>query len=417
MKLVLAEIITIGDEILYGQITDTNSQWISAELDKAGIKTIRKVSIGDQKSEILSAIEEAQTRADIILITGGLGPTKDDITKKTFAEYFGVEMFQDKSVLENIEGLFKARGREINELNQQQAFVPKNARVIMNLVGTAPGMWFEQNGKVMVSMPGVPSEMKKMMSEQIIPSLQEKFETPFILHKMIKTIGIGESKLAPMIEHWEDNLPDHIKLAYLPRMGQVRLRLTAFGTDKQKLDIEIGEQIKKVVPIIGKYIYGFDEEEVEHTIGRLLLQKKQTLATAESCTGGLLADKITDIPGCSAYFKGGIVAYSNEVKMSQLGVLEETLKAHGAVSEQTAMEMAKNVREKYNADYGISTTGIAGPDGGVPGKPVGTIYIGYSDQKETFAKLLNLTQDRHININFTYNAILNLLRKKLMEID
>ncbi|MBX2842172.1 MAG: competence/damage-inducible protein A [Flammeovirgaceae bacterium] len=417
MKHVLAEIITIGDEILYGQITDTNSQWISAELDKAGIRTKRKVSIGDQKPEILSAIEEAQTRADIILITGGLGPTKDDITKKTFAEYFGVEMYQDKSVLENIENLFKSRGRELNELNQQQASVPKNARVIMNLVGTAPGMWFEKKGKVLVSMPGVPSEMKKMMSEQIIPLLQERFDTPFILHKMIKTIGIGESKLAPIIADWEDNLPEHIKLAYLPRMGQVRLRLTAFGTNKEKLILDIAKQIEKVFPIIDKYVYGFDNEEVEHTIGNLLLQKKQTLATAESCTGGLLADKITDIPGCSAYFKGGIVAYSNDIKVSQLGVSAATLEVHGAVSEQTAMEMAENVRKRYNADYGISTTGIAGPDGGVPGKPVGTIYIGYSDKNETFAKLLQLTKDRHININFTYNAILNLLRKKLMEIE
>lgn len=416
MKAVKAEIITIGDEILYGQIVDTNSQWLSAELDKAGIRTNRKIAISDTREEILAALSESASRADIIITTGGLGPTKDDITKHTFAEYFGVEETYREEVIDNITVLLQSRGRELNELNKTQAYVPENGEVITNTIGTAPGMWFEKEGKIFVSMPGVPHEMKKMMAEVAIPRMQEVFHTPNIYHKMVKTIAVAEAKLAHILEDWENNLPEQIKLAYLPRLGQVRLRLTAEGMDLDELKRLVDLEIEKLQPLIGKYIYAYDEEEVEHTVGKLLKAKGKKMASAESCTGGLIADKITDISGCSEYFTGGIVAYSNDVKQQQLGVKEETLKAHGAVSEQTAMEMAENVRIKYGADFGIATTGIAGPNGATPNKPVGTIWIGYSDEKETIAKHYQLTHNRMLNINFTYNLAMNLLRRKLLEV-
>lgn len=412
---IYADIITIGDEILYGQIVDTNSQWLSAELDKAGIKVRRKLSIGDTREEILTALQEGKENASIIITTGGLGPTKDDLTKKLFAEFFGTEITHRQEVLENIKALFSSRKLLLNDLNKQQALVPSNGEVLMNTVGTAPGMWFHEEGKVYISMPGVPHEMKKMMGEVAIPKLQETFRTPSIVHRMVKTIGIAEAVLAERLETWENELPEVIKLAYLPRLGQVRMRLTAVGYDKIALHTQIEEQISKLQPLIGEYIYAYDSEEVEHTIGKLLLAKGYTLSTAESCTGGLIANKITDIAGCSAYFLGGIVAYSNQVKASQLGVKQDTLESHGAVSEQTAMEMAANVREKYGTDFGIATTGIAGPGGATPNKPVGTIWIGYSDSEQTYAKHYHLTKDRMMNVNFTYNLAMNLLRRELLK--
>ncbi|MBT33416.1 MAG: competence/damage-inducible protein A [Thalassobius sp.] len=414
MENIYAEIITIGDEILYGQITDTNSQWISSELDKIGIRIIRKVSVGDVREEIEKSFKEAESRADIIIITGGLGPTKDDITKKTIADYVNASLIMNEDVLENIRNIFDKKNREVNELNRGQALVPDNATVLMNPVGTAPGMWIEHNNKVFISLPGVPHEMKRILTDSGLPKLREKYKTPFIYHKMIKTIGIGESILAPKIEEWEDSLPENIKLAYLPRAGQVRLRLTGTSIDKEEIIKSVEDKALELNKYIPEYIYAFDDEEIEVTIGKLLKEKHLTLATAESCTGGRVADKITDIPGCSAYYMGGIVSYSNAVKMSQLGVEESTLKEHGAVSEQTAREMAENVRVKYGADFGISTTGIAGPEGGVPGKPVGTIYIALASAEETQVRLLNLDTERLINIQRTYSAVLGMLRQKLM---
>ncbi|UZR94476.1 competence/damage-inducible protein A [Chondrinema litorale] len=414
MENIYAEIITIGDEILYGQITDTNSQWISSELDKIGIRIIRKVSVGDVREEIEKSFKEAEARADIIIITGGLGPTKDDITKKTIANYVNAGMIMNEDVLENIRNIFDKKNREVNKLNRGQALVPDKATVLMNPVGTAPGMWIEHNNKVFISLPGVPHEMKRILTDSGLPKLREKYKTPFIYHKMIKTIGIGESLLAPKIEAWEDSLPENIKLAYLPRAGQVRLRLTGTSMNKEQIIDDVEKVALELNKYIKEFIYAFDDEEIEVTIGRLLKEKQLTLATAESCTGGRVADKITDIPGCSAYYMGGIVSYSNAVKMSQLGVKESTLKEYGAVSEQTAREMAENVRVKYGADFGISTTGIAGPDGGVPGKPVGTIYIALASPDETQVKLLNLDTERLINIQRTYSAVLEILRQKLM---
>ncbi|MEM1137910.1 MAG: competence/damage-inducible protein A [Bacteroidota bacterium] len=413
MKDIYAEIITIGDEILYGQITDTNSQWIGKELSKIGIKIIRKTSVGDYKEEIVSALNQALERATIILMTGGLGPTKDDITKKTIAEYVGASLVLDEGVLENIKNIFKSRNRKMNDLNKSQAYIPENSTALKNSSGTAPGMWIDYHNKILISLPGVPHEMKNIMLKYALPKLNSAFDTPYIYHKMIKTIGIGESRIAPMIEHWENHLPDYIKLAYLPRLGQVRLRITGVGA-KEQIISEVEAQTKTLAKIIEKYIYAFDDEEVEVTVGKLLKKKKLTLATAESCTGGRVADKITDIPGCSLYFKGGIIAYSNEVKTSQLGVQETTLEKFGAVSETTAKEMAEQVRIKYSVDFGISTTGVAGPDGGTPKKPIGTVYIGVSSAKETTVKLLNLSEDRMVNIQLTYIAVLDLLRQQLL---
>jgi nicotinamide-nucleotide amidase len=413
MKQVLAEIITIGDEILYGQITDTNSQWMSAELDKIGVRTFRKTSIGDSKEAILNALQAAEAVADIILMTGGLGPTKDDITKHTLAEYFGTELVFNQSVLDNITRLFSARGREVTPTNRQQAYIPANCKVLPNLIGTAPAMWFERNGKVFVSLPGVPYEMKKLMKETVLPMLQTQFETPHIIHRMIKTINIPESTLSDLIEEWELSLPPHLKLAYLPRMGQVRLRLTGTGTDKEALLADIDRETAKVVALIGKHFYGYDDDEIETIVAKLLLEQGKTIATAESCTGGYIAHQFTQHAGASRYFVGGIVAYSNELKISQLGVLPETLAAYGAVSEATVRQMAENVRVRYGASIGIATTGIAGPDGGTPEKPVGTVWIGYADGTQVIAQKLALAQERSLNISLTCNAILDLVRKQL----
>jgi nicotinamide-nucleotide amidase len=413
---ILAEIITIGDEILFGQITDTNSQWMSAELDKAGIRVVRKSSVGDQREAIIDAIAAAEAVADVVLITGGLGPTKDDITKHTLCEYFGGKLIFNQEVLDNLKLLFSARGRKVTPTNEQQAYVPDCCQVVPNPVGTAPGMWFSRSGKVFVSMPGVPYEMKKMMSEQVIPRLQAQFKTPHIIHRMIKTINVPESTLSDLIEPWELALPPHIKLAYLPRMGQVRLRLTGTGTQREILNREIDEQIASVMPIISKYVYGMDDDEIEGVVGLLLTKHGLSVATAESCTGGFVAHQLTQVPGSSRYFYGSVVAYSNDVKMKLLGVQESTLARYGAVSEQVACEMAEGARKQLGTSIGISTTGVAGPDGGSPEKPVGTVWIAYSDEKQTLARKLSLTKERTLNIQLTCNALLNWLRHQVSEV-
>lgn len=413
MNTTFAEIITIGDEILYGQITDTNSQWISHELDKIGIKTIRKSSIGDDESQILGILEEASKRANLILITGGLGPTKDDITKKTLAKFFGAQLVIHEPALQKIEEFFKKRDMPMLETNRQQAAIPDNATYITNRTGTAPGMWFEHQGKVFVSMPGVPREMKVLMEEEVLPRTQNFFHTPVIFHRIIKTFGKGESHLADIIEDWEDHLPENIKLAYLPNYGHVRLRLTGVGQDETTLKQQVLAEEEKVKPLIQKYIYGYDNETLEENIGKLLVEKGKTVATAESCTGGYLAHLFTKVPGSSRYLMGGIVAYSNEIKMNRLGVKEETLKTHGAVSEATIREMAENARVKFNADIGVASSGVAGPGGGSEEKPVGTVWIAYADENGTYSKKLMLTPSRQLNIELTASIILDLIRKKL----
>jgi nicotinamide-nucleotide amidase len=413
MHTVLAELLTIGDEILYGQIVDTNSQWMSVELSNAGIRVIRKTTVGDVENEILTAFAEAEKRADIILITGGLGPTSDDLTKPCLAKYFNCELKIHEEALAEVTEFFKSRGRELTEVNRQQAALPVCCEKVTNKMGTAAGMWFERNGKVFVSMPGVPHEMKRMMTDIVVPKLLQRFQTPVIHHKIIRTAGVGESILAEKIEEWEKSLPAHIKLAYLPSLNEVKLRLTSIGNSKSILENETEELVVKLRERIGQFIYGYGEDPLEVVIGNTLKAKKLTLAVAESCTGGYLSHLITTVPGSSEYFLGSLIPYSYDIKMQQLGVNPETLEKHGAVSEATIMEMADLVRTKFNTDIGVATSGVAGPGGGTSEKPVGTVWIAYSDKHQTVTRKLQLSKDRLINIKVASVAVLNLIRLSL----
>ncbi len=410
MQLVKAEILAIGDELLYGQIMDTNSHWISQELDLMGVKVVRKTTVGDNRTDILTAFAEAEKRADLILITGGLGPTQDDLTKPLLAEYFGCEIKEVPEAVEAVTKFFRRRGREITPLNILQGHLPTCCTYVPNEIGTAPGMWFEQNGTYWMSMPGVPYEMKKLMKDFVLPKLPHIFQLPVIYHKVIKTVGIGESWLADLIKDWENELPDHIRLAYLPSPGHVKLRLTAFGTERKVLEQEVAKQIDLVMPLIQNYVYGYDEETLESAIGKLLKNAGKTLALAESCTGGYISHLVTSIPGSSNYFQGSVVPYHNEFKENILGVKTETLKSYGAVSEETVREMADGVRKLFGADFGLASSGIAGPDGGSPEKPVGTVWISCVGEGLSEARKLQLTQDRMLNIQLTGVAVLNLLR-------
>ena len=405
-----AEIISIGDELLYGQTLDTNAHWISHKLDEYNIKVFQRTTIGDDADQILNAFATAAERVDIVLITGGLGPTKDDLTKPLLAKYFGVGMVHHEEVLRDITLLFAKASREVTALNAQQADLPANCEKITNPVGTAPGMWFYENNTVFVAMPGVPYEMKSIMTQGILPKLHEMFSKGVLHHHIIKTIGITESSLSDLIEDWELNLPKHIKLAYLPTKGQVKLRMTGSGDDLNTLKQEIDILQMAIMPKIAKYVYGFGVDSLEGVIGQLLNKNNLTLATAESCTGGYLAHMITSVPGSSRYFKGSVIAYSNEVKIAQLGVSAEDLKQHGAVSEEVAKAMAEGVRKELNADIAIATTGIAGPDGGTVEKPVGTVWIAYSDKYKTLAKKFNFSRDRTFIVHWSALAALNMIR-------
>jgi nicotinamide-nucleotide amidase len=410
-----AEIITIGDEILFGQITDTNTQWIGTQLTDIGIRPVRKTSVGDNRTDILDAFTQASKRVNVIIVTGGLGPTRDDITKHTFCEYFGTELEINQEALALVTEFFAKRGRTMTELNIQQAALPKNCTYIPNLWGTAPGMWFEKDDVIYVSLPGVPYEMKSLMEFEILPRMKARFSTNIIQHKSVRTIGIGESFLAEKIAPWEDGLPEHIKLAYLPHFGQVRLRLTGTGTDQALLDQQLQEQVALLLPMIEDHVFGYDKDELETVIGSLLMNGGATVSTAESCTGGFVANQITSVPGSSRYYEGSVVSYSNEVKINVLGVSQETLAVFGAVSEQTAREMAEGARKLLNTTFAISTTGIAGPDGGTPEKPVGTVWIACATPDETFTQLLTLRNNRKINIELTSSYALNLLRKTILK--
>jgi len=415
MQHIHAEIITIGDEILYGQITDTNSQMIATELDKIGIRVVRRTAVGDTQTAIINALEVALQIADIVIFTGGLGPTKDDITKTTLCEFFDAKLIQQPEILAHIENLFAQKGRVLNDLNRQQARFPDKAEMIWNPIGTAPGMWFTQEDKVIISMPGVPREMQCMMTETIAPKLQETFHTPFIYHKIIRTINLPESILAEKIATWEDNLPNHIKLAYLPRMGQVRMRLTATGENMAQIQAETHTEIDKVLPLIKPHVFGFDNEEIEEVTGRELAERGLTIASAESCTGGLVAHHLTKIAGASRYFVGGIVAYDNRIKIRKLDIPEKLIRKYGAVSQEIVSLMAENIRKKYGTYLGVATSGIAGPDGGTPDKPVGTIWIAVSCESKTFSQKLQLTTDRTLNMQLTVNYLLNKVRQMAIE--
>jgi len=410
----LAEIITIGDELLIGQVIDTNSAWMAEQLNLVGIKVHQITSISDDQQHILTTLQEASRRAGLILVTGGLGPTKDDITKQTLCNYFDTSLVFSEDAYRNVEKLFSARGVAVTELNRLQAMVPANCTVIPNRNGTAPCMWFEKEGCIYVSMPGVPFEMKAILEEEIIPRLMNKLNQ-VILHRTILTEGVGESFLAAQIEAWENSLPPFIKLAYLPQPGMVRLRLTACGTDRAILQEAIKKAEADLYPYAGKYIFGFDNDTMESVVGDLLRSKAMTLATAESCTGGNIAQLITSIAGSSDYFKGSVVAYANEIKEQLLGVPHETLIAHGAVSEQTVLLMAGGARKRFGTDYAIAVSGIAGPGGGTAEKPVGTTWIAIATPTETVARKFLFGDHRGRNIRKASLAALNMLRAKLAE--
>jgi len=417
MKRVLVELITIGDEILYGQTLDTNAHWMSGELDKIGAKVIRRTTCGDVEEEILDAFKEAEYRADIILITGGLGPTNDDLTKPCLAKYFDCDIIMNKQALSELEQYMVSRGRELNKLTRLQAALPEKCEMISNERGTACGMWFNKSGKVFCSMPGVPHEMKFMMIEKVIPRIKIDFELPIIYHKIVRLAGIGESWLAEKIEDWENALPENVKLAYLPTFGDLKLRLTANGDSLDQMKKQVDELIKQVLPLVNNYVYGYDDEALEMVIGRLLKTKKQKLALAESCTGGYVSHRITSVPGSSDYFNAAIVPYQNDLKIEHLGVRKETIEKYGAVSEETVIEMAQNVKKKFNADYGLASSGIAGPGGGTPEKPVGLIWIACAWGDDVKTRQLNLTKDRKINIRITSVALLTLLHERLVQND
>jgi nicotinamide-nucleotide amidase len=410
----LAEIITIGDELLFGQVIDTNSAWMAEQLNVIGIKVHQITSISDDQQHILTTLKEASERAQLILITGGLGPTKDDITKQTLCKYFDTSLVFSETAYTNVEKLFSARGVTVTELNRLQAMVPANCRVVPNPNGTAPCMWFEKNGCIYISMPGVPFEMKAIMEQEIIPQLLNKLNR-VIIHRTILTEGVGESHLASLIEPWEDSLPSFVKLAYLPQPGMVRLRLTAYGTDRKVLQDTVDKAEKELYPYAGNFIFGFDNDTMESVVGQLLLSKRMTLATAESCTGGNIAQLITSIAGSSDYFKGSIVAYSNEIKEQFLGVPHKVIEEHGAVSEQTVIAMAEGIRTRFVTDYAISVSGIAGPGGGTAEKPVGTTWIAIATPTETIARKFLLGDHRGRNIRKASMAALNMLRGKLAE--
>ncbi len=410
MTTIKAAIVTIGDEILYGQIVDTNSQWMANELTKLSIKVVRTYSIADTEEEITNILNETLKIADIILITGGLGPTKDDVTKKTLCKFFNDSLIINQTAEAHVRNIFESRGLPFTEINRQQAAIPSQCVYLHNAAGTAPGMWFNHDGRVIVSMAGVPWEMKYLMNHEVLPKLKTHFNTQEIVHRFIKTVGIGESFLSEKIAHWEDALPENIKLAYLPAIAEVKLRLTGFGDD---VDAELDSQVAKVLPIIREFVYAIEDIELEEAIGKTLIENNETLSTAESCTGGNIAHLITKIAGSSAYFLGSVVSYANSAKLDILKVKSETLSNFGAVSEQTVIEMALGVQKLTGATYGISTSGIAGPGGGTPDKPVGTIWMAVTNGTETVTKKLSLGKDRISNINYTSKAALNLLRLQL----
>ncbi|WP_345947885.1 competence/damage-inducible protein A [Mucilaginibacter sp. PAMB04274] len=409
----LAEIITIGDEILIGQIVDTNSAWMAQQLNAIGVRIKQISSVSDDRQHILTALAEAQQRADIVLITGGLGPTKDDITKKTLADYFGVGFVENAEALANVERIFAKYNRPLLEVNRQQAMVPANCEVLNNQNGTAPGMWFNHNGKIFVSMPGVPHEMMYMVEEQVIPKLKATFKLPVIIHKTILTVGEGESFLAERITDIEEALPPYIKLAYLPKLGQVRLRLSGYADDEAILQQEIDTLAAHLTDRLGSVVAAQEDIALEKAIMNKLEQLGQTISLAESCTGGYLSHLFTQHPGSSKTFLGGAVSYSNQLKESILGVTEDNLRQYGAVSEQTATQMVEGALRNFKSDYAIAVTGIAGPDGGTPEKPVGTVWIGVAGKGNIVVKRFVFGNKRRQNIERTAITALGMLNTLL----
>lgn len=408
-----ADIITIGDEILIGQIVDTNSAWMAQRLGEIGATVRRKYSIGDRREEIVSAVEESLAASDAVLITGGLGPTKDDITKRVLAELFHSTLVRHQPTYERVERMMTARGIEFNALNQSQALVPECCTVLTNHKGTAPGMWFEREGKVVVSLPGVPFEMEALMTESVLPKLQEHFALRSVVHRTAITFGLAESMMAAHIAQWEDALPPHLHLAYLPSPSQLRLRLSAYDVEREEAVREIDSQFAKLLPLLGEYFVGWESDTLQSVVADKLVERGESLAVAESCTGGALAAKFTAMSGASAYFMGGVVAYDNSIKERVLGVSAETLRDHGAVSREVAVQMAEGVRRLCGTTYGVATTGIAGPTGGSDEKPVGTVWMAVSGPRGTVAEVKVHGRLRAQNIERAASAAINLLRKYL----
>ena len=413
----LAEIITIGDEILIGQIIDTNSAFIAKELNKIGVSVYQITSIQDEREHILNALAEARSRAQVILVTGGLGPTKDDITKHTFCEYFDDVLVRDEGVLAHVEHLFEKyiTTTSISEVNRNQALIPSKAVALHNAYGTAPGMWIKDSDTVYISLPGVPFEMKNLMKDQVVPKIMEEFERPYIFHKTLVTYGLGESAIAEKIEAWENNLPSFIKLAYLPNLGKVRLRLSARGSDKKMLEESVASELQKLHALIGDVIYGVeDEETLEEVVAKLITERGFTLATAESFTGGKIAEHVTAIPGASSYFKGSVVSYSTETKIEVLQVPKALVEEHSVVSAEVAKSMAENVRKLLKSDFAIATTGNAGPTKGDSDADIGTVYIAIATPKEVFVHNFMMGNQRERIVQKSVNKAFELLQKQIL---
>lgn len=411
-----ATILTIGDEILIGQIVDTNSVSIARHLNAAGIAVREKISIGDDRTQIVETLRHALTESQVVIVTGGLGPTKDDITKKTLAEMFGSELVCDPAVAAHVERMLTERGIEFNALNRSQALVPACCTVLFNAHGTAPGMWFEQEGRVVVSLPGVPFEMEHLMQDEVMPRLKARFALKQIVHRTLITTGLAESMLAARIEAWENALPPYLKLAYLPNPGAVRLRLSAYEVDGESAAREIEGRFEELRALIPEHVVGYETATVQELIHTMLTESGRTLAVAESCTGGTIAARFTAMPGASAYFLCGVVSYSNESKIKVLGVDPGTLERHGAVSEATAREMAEGARRMSGADFAVATTGIAGPTGGTDEKPVGTVWMAVATPRGTVAVCRQCGMDRGQIIDRASSQAIALLREEIVEI-
>ena len=412
-----AEIITIGDEILIGQVVDTNSAFISKELNKIGVSVYQITSVQDDREHILKAFKEAEENAEIIIITGGLGPTKDDITKHTIAEYFEDILVKDEKVMTHVEDIFKNYVKKpMSALNLGQAMVPSKATVLFNKYGTAPGMWLEKNGKVFVSLPGVPFEMKALLHKEVIPKLRDKYHFPFILHKTLMTYGLGESSLADRLDGFEKELPSFIKLAYLPNFGKVRLRLSAKAEDKDLVLAEMNKQVKKLIPFIEDIFIGFDDEEtLESSVGKLLKANNATLSIAESCTGGAVSEAITSVSGASNYFIGSVVSYNERIKTDFIGVSKATIEKNSVVSAEVALEMAKGIQKLFKTDYAVSITGNAGPTKDKTDKSVGVVFIAIATPSKTLVEEFNFGQPREKVIQRATNKALELLNKELLK--
>lgn len=411
-----AAIITIGDELLIGQVVDTNSAWIAQELNKNGIWLKQRISVGDDKNEIFRALEIASKDSKIIIITGGLGPTADDITKPVLCEYFGGQLVINEDVLEHVKYLFnEVFRRPLIERNLKQAEVPDVCTVLHNERGTAPGMWFEKDNRIFISLPGVPHEMKGIMTKLVLPKLKEFFQNTFIEHRTLLTAGVGESFLAETIKDWEAALPAHLKLAYLPNYGMVRLRITGFGDKKEQLDKELDDQFEQLKKSVQQWLVTDRDETLQMALSRMLRAKNQTMSTAESCTGGYIAHLVTAIDGASSNYKGTVVSYDNEVKTQVLKVSPETLRSVGAVSEEVVKEMVEGAIMIMNTDFALAVSGIMGPDGGTPEKPVGTVWIAAGNRDKVVTQKFWFRFDRQRNIEMTAITALNLLRKFIVE--